>query len=141
MKVVAADSTRGWNLLQGPVRSLLLVVIAALTLAAAGSAQPGQPSAIWLVQAHCVHTHEGPWTANTGNGRFGGMQFSAQTWMRMKGQFVPAFTHPGDPAFPFAVSPHEQLHRAWLLWLRDGHSWRSWGAVGTLCSQVASGNP
>ena len=137
MKVVAADSTSRRNLLQGPVRSLLLVVIAALTLAGAGSAQPGQPSAAWLVQAQCIHVHEGPWTANTGNGRFGGMQFSAQTWMRMKGQFVPAFVHPGDPAFPFAVPPHEQLHRAWLLWLRDGRSWRSWGAVGTLCSQVA----
>jgi hypothetical protein len=123
------------------VRSLLPVVLAALTLAGAGRAQSWHPSAAWLAQAHCIHLLEGPWTANTGNGRFGGMQFSAQTWLRLKGPFVSAFVHPGDPAFPFTVSPHEQLHRAWLLWLRDGRSWRSWGAVGTACAHAASGNP
>jgi hypothetical protein len=52
----------------------------------------------------------------------------------MNGHAVPAFSHPGDPAFPFAVSASEQLHRAWLLWLHDGRSWRSWGAVGAACS-------
>jgi hypothetical protein len=123
------------------VRSLLLVVFAALTLAGAGTAQPWHPSAAWFAQAHCVHVHEGPWTANTGNGLFGGMQFSAQTWLRMKGPFVPAFAHPGDPAFPFTISAHEQLHRAWLLWLRDGRSWRSWGAVGTSCARAPTSVP
>ncbi len=113
----------------------LLVLIAALVLAASGSAGSFAPPAAWLAQARCVHLHEGPWTANTGNGRFGGMQFSAQTWLRLKGRAVPAFKHPGDPSFPFAVPAGEQLHRAWLLWLHDGRSWRSWGAVGTACSQ------
>jgi len=118
------------------VRSLCLVVIAALTLAASGSAQSSHPSATWLAQAQCIHRHEGAWSANTGNGYFGGMQFTAQTWICMNGQPVPAFVHPGDPAYPFSVSPREQLHRAWLLWLRDGRSWRSWGAVGAACAHV-----
>jgi Transglycosylase-like domain len=116
------------------VRFSILALIGALAFASSGSAATSKPSAAWLVQARCVHAHEGPWTANTGNGQFGGMQFSAQTWLRMKGRPVPAFTHPGDPAFPFAVPPSEQLHRAWLLWLHDGRSWRSWGAVGAACS-------
>ena len=115
---------------------LVLVAVAALTLAAAGSAQSWHPSATWLQQAHCVHLKEGPWTANTGNGHFGGMQFSTQTWMRVSGRPVAAFAHPGDPAFPFMVAPTEQLHRAWLLWQQDGRSWRSWGAVGKACSQT-----
>jgi hypothetical protein len=123
------------------VRTFFLVVVAALTLAAAGGAQSWHPSAGWLAQAHCVHLKEGPWTANTGNGHFGGMQFSSQTWMRLSGKAVPAFAHPGDPAFPFMVAPNEQLHRAWLLWLQDGRSWRSWGAVGRACSQAAPLSP
>jgi hypothetical protein len=119
------------------VRSSALVLVAALTFAVSAAAQSSGPSAKWLAEAQCVHMHEGPWTANTGNGQFGGMQFSAQTWMRVHGKRVPAFAHPGDPAFPFAVSPKEQLHRAWLLWVADGHSWKSWGAVGAACAQSA----
>ena len=116
------------------MRSLILAAIAALALAASGSAGSWKPSAAWLAQARCVHLREGPWSANTGNGHFGGMQFSAQTWLRVSGRPVPAFDHPGDPSFPFAVPPGEQLHRAWLLWLHDGRTWRSWGAVGAACS-------
>ena len=115
-----------------------LAVLAALMLAASGSAQDAHPSAAWLVQAQCVHRLEGPWTANTGNGYFGGMQFAPQTWKRLHGSPTPAFLHPGDPAFPFSVSPHEQLQRAWLLWLADGRSWRSWGAAGAACTRASA---
>jgi hypothetical protein len=48
---------------------------------------------------------------------------------------VPAFKHPGDAAFPFAVTRTEQLYRAWLLWTSDGGTWKSWGAVGAACSR------
>ena len=123
------------------VRSVGLVVFAALTFATSVSAQSWRPSASWLAQAQCVHLHEAPWSANTGNGYFGGMQFAPQTWERVGGQVHPAFFHPGDPAFPFTVSPREQLHRAWLVWLRDGRSWRSWGAVGVVCSQTNAAQP
>ena len=123
------------------MRSVLLAALAALVLAASGSAQDTQPPAVWLAQARCVHLHEASWGANTGNGYFGGMQFAAQTWLRMGGKRDPAFAHPGDPAFPFGASRQEQLHRAWLLWLHDGHSWRSWGAVGASCSRVTAAKP
>lgn len=118
------------------MRSALLALIAASLLAAPASAQGWHPSAAWLAQAHCIHLHEGPWSANTGDGYFGGMQFAAQTWRRVNGPSDPALAHPGDPAYPFTASPQEQLHRAWLVWLRDGRSWRSWGAIGAACSQT-----
>jgi resuscitation-promoting factor RpfA len=110
------------------------VIAVAIVLAGSGETRSSRPSAAWFAEARCVHLHEGSWTANTGNGLFGGMQFAARTWLGVKGRRVPAFAHPGDPAFPFRVAPSEQLHRAWLLWLHDGRSWRSWGAVGALCS-------
>jgi hypothetical protein len=117
------------------VRTLPAVGFAALLFSLpAAATTPGQPSAAWLLQAHCVHVKEAAWTANTGNGYFGGMQFMAQTWKRMGGRPDPAFKHPGDPAYPFRATAAEQLYRAWLLWKHDGRSWRSWGAVGASCS-------
>ena len=116
------------------MRAVLLTGFAALVLALPASAAHSGYSAAWLAQARCVHLKEGAWTANTGNGYFGGMQFAAQTWKRVGGKPDPAFTHPGDPAYPFKASSQEQLYRAWLLWKRDGGTWRSWGGVGSSCS-------
>jgi hypothetical protein len=118
------------------VRALPVVLIAALAFSASGRTSSWTPSAAWLAQAQCVHRHEGPWDANTGNGYFGGMQFSPATWARAGGHAEPAFAHPGDPAFPFSVASREQLYRAWLLWQRDGGNWRSWGAAGQTCGQA-----
>lgn len=130
------DASRAEVCYRFRVRSGLIAALAALVLAASASGGAWHPSATWLAQANCVHLKEGPWSANTGNGYFGGMQFSPETWKRVNGKSVPAFAHPGDAAFPFDVSPREQQHRAWLLWLHDGRSWRSWGAVGAACSSA-----
>jgi resuscitation-promoting factor RpfB len=116
------------------VRAVLVTGLAALLLAWPAAASTWSPPAAWLAQAKCVHAKEGPWAANTGNGYFGGFQFSAATWKRVGGAPDPAFTHPGNAAFPFQAPAREQLYRAWLLWQRDGHTWRSWGAVGASCS-------
>ena len=118
------------------MRLLLAAAITSLVVAAPAGAGQWHPTADWLAEARCIHQHEGPWTANTGNGYFGGMQFSAATWRRMNGPQDPAFAHPGDPAYPFAVPPLKQLHVAWLVWLRDGRSWRSWGTVGAGCARM-----
>jgi hypothetical protein len=116
------------------MRPALLTGLAALLLAAPASAAGGSPSAAWMLQARCIHAKEGAWVANTGNGFFGGMQFKAPTWRSVGGKADPAFGHPGDPRFPFSASPEEQLYRAWLLWKRDGGTWKSWGPVGTSCT-------
>jgi hypothetical protein len=116
------------------VRAVLVTGLAACLLAFPASAAQWSPSAAWLAQAQCVHLQEGPWHANTGNGYFGGMQFAATTWLRVGGAPQPAFSHPGNRAYPFGASANEQLYRAWLLWKHDGRTWRSWGAVGAGCS-------
>ena len=117
------------------MRPALLTGLAVLLIAAApAAATGGSPSAAWVIQARCIHAKEGSWSANTGNGYFGGMQFAAQTWKHAGGKPDPAFSHPGDPRYPFSASPQEQLYRAWLLWKHDGGTWRSWGAVGAACS-------
>jgi transglycosylase-like protein len=118
----------------GAVRAVLVTGLAALLLAWPASAAEWSPSPEWLAQAKCVHLKEGPWAANTGNGFFGGFQFKAQTWKRVGGKPDPAFKHPGDPEYPFHASTGEQLYRAWVLWRRDGRTWRSWGGVGASCS-------
>lgn len=116
------------------MRAVLVAGLAASFLALPASAANGSYSAVWLRQAQCVHLKEGGWTANTGNGYYGGFQFAAQTWLRVGGKPDPAFAHPGDPRFPFRASVAEQMQRAWLLWKRDGGTWRSWGGVGGSCS-------
>jgi hypothetical protein len=116
------------------VTGLVVTGFAALLLALPAAAGTSGYSAAWLAQARCIHVKEGSWTANTGNGYFGGMQFAKQTWIRVGGKPDPAFAHPGDPAYPFRASSQEQLYRAWLLWKHDGGSWRSWGAVGSSCT-------
>jgi len=110
-----------------------MVALALLAATPAGATE-WTPSTEWLAEAHCIHLKEGPWTANTGNGYYGGFQFAAQTWKRVGGKPDAAFRHPGNPAYPFHASPSEQLYRAWLLWKHDGGTWRSWGGVGASCS-------
>jgi len=116
------------------VRAVVPAGLVALVLALPAAAAEWSPSADWLAQARCVHLQEGSWSANTGNGYFGGMQFAAKTWRRVGGKRDTSFGHSGDPAYPFRATASEQLYRAWVLWRRDGGSWRSWGAVGEACS-------
>jgi len=97
------------------VRAVLVTGIAALVLAGPAASGGSPYSAKWLAQARCVHTREGPWSANTGNGYFGGMQFAAKTWRRAGGKPDPAFSHPGDPGYPFSATAAEQLYRACSL--------------------------
>ena len=116
------------------MRAVLVTGFAALFLALPAAAGTSSYDAAWLAQARCVHAKEGPWTANTGNGYFGGMQFAMKTWLRVGGAPQAAFKHLGDPAYPFRASVQEQLYRAYLLWKHDGGTWRSWGGVGAGCS-------
>jgi hypothetical protein len=118
----------------GAVRAVVPTGFAALVLALPAAAADWSPPGGWLAQARCIHLQEGSWSANTGNGYFGGMQFSAKTWRRVGGKHDSAFAHPGDPVYPFRASAAEQLYRAWLLWRRDGGSWSSWGDAGLACS-------
>lgn len=73
----------------------------------------------WLSEAVCIHSHEGSWSSETGNEYSGGMQFTPYTWASV-----------GGPGLASQQEPREQLYRAWLVYLRDGNSWREWGTAG-----------
>ena len=79
----------------------------------------------WLPQALCIHQHEGAWNDATGNGYEGGMQFLESTWTSVGGAVDKTNGHWASEA-----TPREQLYRAWLVYLRDGHSWHEWGTAG-----------
>jgi hypothetical protein len=72
----------------------------------------------WLAQAVCIHSKEGAWDSETGNGYSGGMQFTGYTWRSV-----------GGVGLPSRASPREQLYRAWLVYRRDGNSWREWSSA------------
>lgn len=79
--------------------------------------------------AWCIHEHEGSWVS-IGHSEtydrfgheylyYGGMQFLLSTWRSVHGQ-----------GRPDRASSREQLYRAFLVWRRDGGSWREWGTRG-----------
>ena len=80
------------------------------------SAHADGPPAWWLSQAACIRSHEGWWTANTGNGYYGAYQFLLSSWRSV-----------GGHGYPHLASPAEQTYRAWLVWKRDGGSWGEGG--------------
>lgn len=72
----------------------------------------------------CIHSREGAWNAATGNSYEGGMQFLLSTWRSVGGP-VHRSGH-----WASVYSPREQLYRSYLVWRRDGGSWREWGTAG-----------
>ena len=80
----------------------------------------------WLVDALCIHRREGAWNAiGYVHGRptyGGGLQFMVATWQSVGGAETSVYGIA-------QTSPREQLYRAWLVWRRDGGSWREWGTA------------
>ncbi len=115
MRRVPASSHRRSGVIHRP----LLIAAAWLILAVPAQARvpaSWNPAGWWLAQAACIRSHEGWPTANTGNGYYGSYQFLASTWRGV-----------GGPSLPHLVPLREQTYRAWLVWSRDGGSWREWG--------------
>lgn len=83
----------------------------------------------WLVDAVCIHSHEGAWNSiGYVHGRAtygGGMQFLLSTYTRKGVEGMASSLW--DIAH---ASPREQLYRAWLVWKQDGGSWHEWGTAG-----------
>ena len=75
----------------------------------------------WL----CIHDGEGAWTANTGNGYYGGLQFAQSTWDRNGGQ---RYASRADLA-----SPLEQMWVAENAWHESGGSFAQWPITSRAC--------
>lgn len=108
-------------------------VAASLSLAGAADGKPvtvaakhWKPNRAWLHDAFCIHNHESTdwdragvdWQGNP-SPYYGGMQFLISTWRSAGGRGLPS-----------DWAPREQLYRAWIVWRRDGGSWREWGTAG-----------
>lgn len=68
---------------------------------------------VWDSLARCESG--GNWSINTGNGYYGGLQFTASTWRAV-----------GGTGLPHQNSREEQIHRAQILQARSG--WGQWPA-------------
>jgi hypothetical protein len=82
------------------------------TAPAKAAADPSDP-ATWDRLARCEAS--GNWAANTGNGYYGGLQFSAASWHAM-----------GGTGLPHQASRETQIEMGKRLLARSG--WRSWPA-------------
>ncbi len=69
--------------------------------------------ASWQRLAQCESG--GDWSINTGNGYYGGIQFSLASWESV-----------GGVGYPHEASPSEQISRGRLLWEQGG--WAHWPA-------------
>jgi hypothetical protein len=95
-------------------RPLLAVILSIASLAAfALPAQAHSGATRWDCIAHYESTHR--WHINTGNGHYGGLQFSLSTWRYYGG---PRYSH-ND--YPHRATKAEQILIAKRV------AWRGWG--------------
>ncbi|MGW1023234.1 transglycosylase family protein [Streptomyces sp. NPDC002577] len=90
----------------------LLAPLALLT-AATGTAQAAD-SGVWDRIAQCESG--GNWNINTGNGYYGGLQFSAGTWRAYGGTAYAATADKASKAQQIAVATKVQQAQGWGAW-------------------------
>jgi len=103
----------------GKVRDRIVLVSRTLTeprpqIESRGT-QTTPPDSVWDKIARCESG--GNWSINTGNGYYGGLQFSAATWHSV-----------GGTGLPNQHTREEQIKRAKILQARSG--WGQWGCAG-----------
>jgi Transglycosylase-like domain len=77
------------------------------------------PPAYWRKQAACITWAESRNNPKAvGDGSYGLFQFELATWVSV-----------GGMGSPTDASRSEQTYRAWLVYSRDGHSWREWSTA------------
>lgn len=81
--------------------------------------------ASWYIAALCVHSHEGAWNSNTGNGYYGGMQMD----MSFQAAYGPEYLAAYGTADHWPVA--DQLHAAYRAWQSRG--WTPWPNTAAMC--------
>ena len=97
----------------GPVLETAKLSEPQTKIVARGTAEA--PYGVWDKIAACESG--GNWHINTGNGYYGGLQFSAATWKSV-----------GGPGLPHEHSREVQIKYAKILQARSG--WGQWGCAG-----------
>jgi hypothetical protein len=96
-------------------RALLRVAVAGavalgIPLAIAGTANAA-PASVWDRVAQCESS--GNWQTNTGNGFYGGLQFTMSTWRGFGGQGMP---HQASRGQQIAVAQRVLAAQGWKAW-------------------------
>ena len=89
-----------------PLKLKRTIALAASTAVAVGGsvalAAPAQASTVWDAVAQCESG--GNWSINTGNGYYGGLQFSASTWKAFGGHQYASNAHLATKAQQIAIA-------------------------------------
>ena len=100
-------------------RAIVLALVTLLATSAlgllgpAGSAQAA-PVRVWDRLAQCESG--GNWRINTGNGYYGGLQFSGPTWRGFGGGRFARFAHRASKAEQIIVAERVRRHQGWGAW-------------------------
>ncbi len=100
-------STAGRSL----VRLALVGAVAVGSSAALAGTANAAPESAWDKLAQCESS--GNWSINTGNGYYGGLQFSARTWRAFGGTGLP---HQASKAQQIAVAERTLAAQGWNAW-------------------------
>ncbi len=101
------DSRKGRSLLRLAVTGAVAVGI---SLGVAGTANAA-PDSAWDKLAQCESG--GNWKINTGNGYYGGLQFSQRTWRAFGGT---GMAHQASKAQQIAVAERVLAGQGWKAW-------------------------
>lgn len=113
LRIPTADEQLAERPLPGAVAESQPVAIAAPASVAPKPVAVAAGASVWDRLAQCESG--GNWAINTGNGYFGGLQFTLGTWQSL-----------GGVGYPHQASKAEQIKRAQMLQARSG--WGQWPA-------------
>jgi resuscitation-promoting factor RpfA len=102
-----SESRKGRSLLRLAVAGAVAV---GATFAAAGTANAA-PASVWDKLAQCESG--GNWKINTGNGFYGGLQFTPRTWRAFGGKGMP---HQASRGEQIAVAERVLAGQGWKAW-------------------------
>src|SRR4051794_17631300 len=90
------------------------VVTSLAGLASAAPASAATSTNVWDALAHCEST--GNWAINSGNGYYGGLQFSTSTWAAFGGTKYASRPDLATKAEQIAVARKTQAAQGWNAW-------------------------
>ncbi|MFJ6417885.1 transglycosylase family protein [Paeniglutamicibacter sp. NPDC091659] len=97
-----------------PVEEEVSVGTKAKPKAKTATAAPGSVSATWKALAKCESG--GNWSINSGNGYYGGLQFSASSWAGAGGTKYAPLPHQASPAEQVATAEKLRANGGWGHW-------------------------
>lgn len=106
-----ANKTTGQNIVRRSAAGLAGIALAGAGLAAVATPASAAPTSTWDALAKCEST--GNWNINTGNGYYGGLQFSVSSWRAAGGSGMP---HQASKAEQIRVAENLLAMQGWGAW-------------------------